>query len=110
MALGQIAPDMPEFLEIDMLGVLGDLGLERRIAALAAPGFVVIAVLFLLGQREELLGQARGALDQRQRDAVIGDDRETEAFERSAERRGKGGGIARFVGKAEGGDLGGGGV
>ena len=60
--------------------------------------------------REELLGQAPGALDQRQRDTVVGDDRETEAFERPAERRGKGGGIARLVGEAEGRDLGGGGV
>jgi hypothetical protein len=41
---------------------------------------------------------------------MVGDDRETEAFERPAERGGKGGGIARFVGEAEGGDLGRGGV
>src|SRR3569623_1803898 len=94
-------------LEIDMLGVLGDLGLERRVAALATPRFVVVTLLLFDREREELLGELPRALDQRQRDAVIGAHRETEPLERSTDRGGKCIGVARLVGEAERGDLGG---
>jgi len=89
VAGGELAADVPEFLEVDDLGVLGDLGLERRIAARTAAAGDVIAALLVLGQVEQRLGLGPGLVDQLSRDAVIGDDRKAEAFERVAERGGK---------------------
>ncbi len=46
---GKLTADMPEFLQVDMLGVLGDLDLERSVAALAAAARGEIAALLFLG-------------------------------------------------------------
>src|SRR3546814_11549526 len=62
-----------------------DLGPERRVAARAAAARDVIAALDLLGQREERLRLCPGFVDQRGVDAMIGDHREAEAFERRPE-------------------------
>ena len=98
---GQLAADMPEFLEVDDLGILGDLRLERRIAARAAAAGNVICPLLVLGQVEQRAGLAPGALDQILGDAVIGDDGEAEAFERATEIGGEAIGITGLIVEAE---------
>ena len=108
MPLGQLAPDMPEFLEIDRARALGDLGLEGGVAARAAAARLVIAALLFLGQVEQIGGLRPGAVDQPLVDAVIGDDREAEPLERPAERRGEAFGIGRLLCERQRGDLGGG--
>ncbi len=86
----ELPADMPEFLQVDHGGVLRDLGLERRIAPRTAAAGNVVAALLLFRQVEQLPGFGPGAIDQIARNAVIGDDRETETLERSAQRGGKG--------------------
>src|SRR3546814_13932369 len=68
------------------------------------------AALFVLGQREQRLGERPGAVDQALTDAVIGDDREAEALERAAERRSEPIRVARLIGEAECRNMGGGGI
>ncbi len=106
VALGEFAPDMPEFLEVDMRRALGDLGLERRIAARTATARAEILALGFLGQREERFGHRPGARDQLGRDAVVRDDGKAEALERIAERRREGDRVGGLVGKRERRDLG----
>src|SRR3546814_12674457 len=55
VARGQVAADVPEFLEVDLFRALGDFGPKRRIAARAAAARDVIGALDRLGQREERL-------------------------------------------------------
>ena len=97
----QFAADVPEFLQVDHARALGDLGLERRVAARAAAARDEIAALLLLGQREELRGHVPGAVDQVLRDAVVADDREAEALERPAEILREAFGIAVLILQAE---------
>src|SRR3546814_5750714 len=70
----------------------------------------MVAALFVLGQREQRLGERPGAVDQALTDAVIGDDREAEALERAAERRSEPIRVARLIGEAECRNMGGGGI
>src|SRR3546814_2683716 len=97
---GQIEAEVPEVLESDRLGILGELGLERGVTARAAATGNMVAALFVLGQREQRLGERPGAVDQALTDAVIGDDREAEALERAAERRSEPIRVARLIGEA----------
>ena len=90
MACGQLAPDVPEFLEIVDLGVLGLLGPEGGIAARAAAAGNVIGALDRVGEREELLRQRFGAVDQLLRDAVVADDGEAVFLEAAAQFGGDG--------------------
>ena len=76
MPIGQLAADMPEFLEIVDLGVLGLLRAERRVTARAATAGDVIGALHLVGQSEEILRQGFCPVDQFLRDTVIADDGE----------------------------------
>ncbi len=85
VARGQVAADVPEFLEVDFLRALGDFGAERRIAARAAAARDMIGALHLFGQREKFLRLRPGFVDQVGIDAVIGDHRKAEAFERGPE-------------------------
>src|SRR3546814_1370623 len=107
---GQIEAEVPEVLESDRLGILGELGLERGVTARAAATGNMVAALFVLGQREQRLGERPGAVDQALTDAVIGDDREAEALERAAERRSEPIRVARLIGEAECRNMGGGGI
>src|SRR3546814_3855866 len=65
VARGQVAADVPEFLEVDLFRALGDFGPERRIAARAAAARDVIGALDRLGQREERLRLGPGFVEQR---------------------------------------------
>ncbi len=85
MPRGQLAADVPEFLEVDEARALGDLGLVRGVAARAAAAFDVSGALLRLRQREQLLGHVPGARDQIVGHAVIGNHREAEALERAPE-------------------------
>ena len=87
---GQIAPDVPEFLQVVRFGPLGDLGAERGIAARAALAGDQIAALFRLGQREELRGQIPRTRDQRRIEAVVLDHRKAEGGEAIAQIAGEG--------------------
>ena len=85
MALRQLATDVPEFLEVMDLGILGLFGPERRVSASPAATRRVIRLLHIIGEREEFLGQRLGAIDQVLRDTVIADDRETVLLEAAAQ-------------------------
>ena len=61
---GQVAPDVPEFLEIERGRALGGLDPERRVTPRPAAARNQIFLLHLVGQRKELLGQSLGAVDQ----------------------------------------------
>ena len=69
---------------VDLFRALRDLGAERRIAARAAAAGNMIGALPVLGQCEEILRLRPGVVDQLGVDAMIGDHREAEAFERGA--------------------------
>jgi hypothetical protein len=75
----------PEFLEVDFLGALRNLGPEGGYSRARAAARDVIGPLCCLGQREEGLRFRPGVVDQRGVDAMVGDHRKAEAFERSAE-------------------------
>src|SRR3546814_4570961 len=79
VAGGQVAADVPEFLQVDLRRALGDFGAERRIAARAAAAGDAIGALRRLGQRKELPGPGPGVVDKRRVDAMIGVTRKTEA-------------------------------
>ena len=81
----QIAPDVPEFLEVMRLGVLGDLDPERGIAARTSNRRIVVAALFRFGQGKKLLGQLPGPRDQISIDAEVLDQREAERLEALAD-------------------------
>ena len=82
---GQLAPDMPELLEVVHLGVLGGLHAEGRVTPGPAAAFDLVGLLGFGGQCEEALGHRFGAVDQLLRDAVIADHRETVFLEASAQ-------------------------
>src|SRR3546814_4804991 len=71
--LGNLAADVPELLEVEVLGALGGFHAERRVAARAAAAGDVVALLGVFGQREERLEHTVGVVDQRLRDAVVAD-------------------------------------
>src|SRR5690606_38769898 len=73
----QLAADVVELLEVVVLRALRRLHAERRVAAGAALAGDVVAVLDLLGQREEAPERLVGVVDQRLGDAVVADARET---------------------------------
>jgi len=81
---GNVAADVPEFLEVVFGRALGDLDPERRVAALAAPYRFILRFHFD-GQRKKLLRQVPGAGDQIGIDPMIGDDGKAEALETAAE-------------------------
>ncbi len=66
----------------------------------------MIGLLDRLGQREEFLRLRFRFGDHRARHAMIGDDREAEPLERSAERLRETFGIAHLLREADGGDGG----
>ena len=101
MPRGQLAPDVPEFLQVDVARVLRDLGLERRIAARTALPLKEIAALLRIGQREQLLGRAPRPRDQLLRHAMVRHDGEAEALERAADRRREARGVAVLFGQAQ---------
>ena len=105
VSLGQIAADVPEFLEVVRRVALGGFDPERGVAARAAGAGDGVAALNLFGEDEERLGLGLGAIDQRLRDAVVGDDREAGIAEAAAEFVGETGRVAVGVGQAQGGDL-----
>src|SRR3546814_14646653 len=65
VAGGQVAPDVPEFLEVDLFRAFRDLGPERRGAARAAAARDALAALDLPGQPEERLRLCPGPVEQR---------------------------------------------
>jgi hypothetical protein len=85
----KIAPDMPEFLQIMFVGILGNFGAERGIAALPGHCGCVISGLGFGWQREELLGQIPGARNQSRINPVISDNGKAEAFKGMAQIPGK---------------------
>lgn len=101
----QIAPDMPELLEIMEIGILGNLGPERRIAARAREFGAEIAALDRLGQREQLLRQLPAARDQIGVDPMIDNHRKAIGLKALAERLRKAGSIMRGAGERKRGNL-----
>jgi len=75
MAFGQLAPDMPEFLEIVGGRVLSGFDAERRVTARAALAGMIFALGFIR-QREEQLRLPFRLGDDVGGNAVIGDDGE----------------------------------
>ena len=90
---GQIPPDMPEFLLIMRLGILGNLNAERGIATRAASSGKLIVLLNVNRQREEGARHRPRLIDQRRVNAVIGNHRKAIVFKRLAKRCGEPGGI-----------------
>jgi dienelactone hydrolase len=86
MTWRQFAPDVPEFLEIDVGAALGGLDPKRRIAARAAAAGLVVAAFHLVGQREKGFGAINRVVDHLLVQAMIRDNGETVAPERAAER------------------------
>ncbi len=74
---GDFAADVPELLEIEVLGVLGGLDAERRIAARTTAARDVVFALHVFRQCEEALEHVVGTVDQGLRDAVVADAGET---------------------------------
>ena len=101
----QVAPDVPEFLEVVVGLALGGLDAERRVAALAAHRQLVLELLGL-GQGKEPLAGLHGRVDARLGDAVIGDHRKAEPGEGSAQGLGEGGEVAVELGEGDGRDAG----
>ncbi len=85
MSCGQIAPDVPEFLEVVELRALGDLGPERGVTARAGQALPVVAPLVRFGQGEEAACQRPALFDQPGIDAAIADQREAIAPEADAQ-------------------------
>ena len=71
VARRQAAANVPEFLQVEHLGVLGLFGAERGVTARAAAAFDLVGALDRVGQRKERLGHGLGLIDQILRDAVI---------------------------------------
>jgi hypothetical protein len=76
---------------------LGDLGLERGVAARAAAALDEIAALLRLGQVEERLGHRPGALDQIGGHAVIATTAKPKRWKDSAELLGEAVGIGLLI-------------
>src|SRR5690606_36076252 len=71
-----LATDVPEFLQVEVLGTLGGLDSERGIAAGATAAGDVVLLFHLVGQCEERLEHGVRIIDLRLRDAVALDARE----------------------------------
>lgn len=80
---------MPEFFEIGCLGIFGILGLEWRVASLAAALFVKIFYFSRLWQGEKRFGGSNGVINHIMRDGVIFDNGKAGFTKRPAERVGK---------------------
>jgi hypothetical protein len=72
----QFPADVPELLEVEVLGSLRGLDAERRVAARATLALHVVLLLDLVGQRKEAAERRIGLVDQGLRDAVVADARE----------------------------------
>src|SRR5204862_5201648 len=77
----QFAADVPELLEVVGGGPLGRLDAEGGVAAGAAAVGQAVFQLHRLGQGEQGVREVLGPFDQLGRNAVVGDDGETEALE-----------------------------
>jgi len=95
-ALGQIAADMPEFLEVILARALGDLGAEGGVAALATATGDEIGALRVHRQREELPRERPAFCDKIGVHAVVAHHGEAILAEAGADRLGKGIGVERF--------------
>jgi hypothetical protein len=71
MPFGQSPPDMPEFLQVMMVGTFGNLGLERGVTALSRDILVVPAQLFLGRAGEQLFREAPGLLGKMRVDPMV---------------------------------------
>src|SRR5690606_32010939 len=105
VAGGQLATDMPEFLEVMGGRALRGLDPERRVAARPALPLEMIFALRILGKREELPRFFLGLLDQLVGDAVVGDDGEAKFLETPAQLFGKGVGVAVGLDQADRSDM-----
>ena len=83
--VGQFATDVPEFLQVMDLRILGDFLAERRVTARAATARHVIGPLHILRQGKELFRLFLGALDQLFGNAVIAHDRKAVFGEAAAQ-------------------------
>ena len=79
MPVSKLAPDMPKFLQIMQLGILGFFCAEGRITARPACAGNLIAQLLRIGQSEELFRQGLRLGNQISRNAMIADDAKTGA-------------------------------
>ena len=87
MAGRQLAPDLPEFLQVMVYGAFRGLDAEGRVTAGAADAGHAIALLEGGILAEELLETAEAAVDGRLRQFVVPDHRESIAFETAREVR-----------------------
>jgi hypothetical protein len=76
VARRQLAADVPELLEVVMLGTLRGLDAERRIAARAAAVRQLVAQLFFDRKCEKLMKAVEASIDELFVDAVVLDDDE----------------------------------
>src|SRR5690606_11741756 len=65
--------DVPELLQVEVLGALGGLHTERGIAARTTPASDVITLFHLFRQREKRLERGVGGIDIGLGDAVVAD-------------------------------------
>ena len=105
MTLRQIAPDVPEFLQVVRHLSLGGFDPEWRVAARTATTRDGVFALRLLGQGEKCFRLLLGALNQVVGNAVVCDDREAVVLEASPELLGEGVGIAVGVVQRNGRDF-----
>src|SRR5690606_16761055 len=68
-----LAADVPELLQVEVLAALGGLHPERGVAAGAAAAGHVVPLLHLLREGEELLEGGVGVVDQFRRNAMVAD-------------------------------------
>src|SRR5690606_8413857 len=103
--VGNLAADVPELLEVEVLGVLGGLHPERGVAARAAAAGHVVLLLGLFRQREEGLERVVGLVDQLLRDAVVADPGEAPLAVGGAEVGHEGLAVGGAVGLDEAADV-----
>ena len=99
----QLPADMPEFLEILDIGILGALRPERGVAASPAAAGDVIGALHILGQREKDTRHGLRTRDQLGRDAMVGNHRKAPVGEAATDAVGKAIGILVGQGERNGG-------
>src|SRR5690606_2389434 len=102
-----LAADVVELLEVVVLGALRGLDPERRVAARPTLPRHVAAALGFLGQREEAAEGGVGIVDQRLRNAVVGDAGKAPFAVGRAEFGDEAFAVAVEAADVEGGDAGG---